>query len=134
MSFLNLFDDEPDLSEEDRTEYLGILQKLSQSTNHLLPDLLKLTSKTKYLNKYEGDKVELNQLITNSIDFYKSSTSSKSIQFDFKNEETHACIIGNPNMLQTIMNNLISNAIKFTIKGGNNYLNNLFKFRNRLII
>jgi len=118
MSFLNLLDDESDLTEEDRKEYLGILQSLSQSTYHLLQNLLEWTTKSKYLNKYVSEEVELNQLITSNIDFYKSSTASKSIEFDFKNEVDQACITGNPNMLRTIINNLVSNAIKFTFKGG----------------
>jgi len=118
MSFLNLLNDDSDLNAKDRKEYLGILNTLSQSTFHLLQNLLEWTTKSKYLNKYESEKIELNQLISNNVDFYKSSTAIKSIEFKFKNEGDQAYIIGNQNMLQTIIHNLVSNAIKFTFKGG----------------
>lgn len=116
-SFLEILQNEKDLSEQDRKKYLKLLEVLSQSTFHLLQNLLEWATKSKNLNKFESERVELSKIIYGNIDFFKSATSLKSIDFKFIDGE-RTVVHGNANMLQTIVRNLISNAIKFTPEGG----------------
>lgn len=117
MSFLNLLQNTTDLNEEKNKEYLKILKTLSQSTYHLLQNLLEWATKSKNLNKFEGEKIELSQIVSGNIIFFESSADLKSIKLEFKEgEQTY--ILGNVNMIETIVRNLVSNAIKFTSKGG----------------
>ncbi|MDD3321617.1 MAG: HAMP domain-containing sensor histidine kinase [Paludibacter sp.] len=116
-SFLNLLQNETTLSEKQRKEYLGMLNTLSQSTFHLLQNLLEWATKSKNLNKFKSERIELSQILDGNIDIFKSSTVLKSIDFKYiKGEQTY--MLGNANMLQTIFRNLVSNAIKFTPEGG----------------
>jgi signal transduction histidine kinase len=118
MNFLNLLKTDSELNEKERQEYLDILNTLSQSSYHLLQNLLDWTTKSKNLNRYENERIEINQLIADNMGFFKSSTSLKSI--NLKHEEgKETFILGNSNMLQTVIRNLFSNAIKFTPTGGN---------------
>jgi two-component system sensor histidine kinase/response regulator len=117
MTFLDFLQNETDLDEQDRKKFLKILNTLSQSTFHLLQNLLEWATKSKNINKSDRERIELSQLISNNIDFFKSSTALKSILFEFK-EGTQTYISANGNMLETIVRNLVSNAVKFTPNGG----------------
>jgi two-component system, sensor histidine kinase and response regulator len=117
MNFLDLLNDESDFSERERKKFIEALNVLSHSTFNLLQNLLEWATRSKNLNKYEIENLELNKIVTDNIDFFRSSASIKSIQLDF-NPGKGTSISGNTNMLQTIIRNIISNAVKFTPKGG----------------
>lgn len=115
--FLDLLQNETELSEKERKKYLKLLNILSQSTFHLLQNLLDWATKSKNLNRFKSERIELGEIISGNIDFFKSTTALKSINFNFiEGEQTF--VSGNSNMLKTIVRNLVSNAIKFTPEGG----------------
>jgi len=116
-NFLDLLQNETELNEKERKRYLRTLNALSQSTFHLLQNLLEWATKSKNLHHFKSERIELCQIIAANIDFFKNVAFLKSI--DFKFDETEKTFIsGNANILQTIVRNLISNAIKFTPKHG----------------
>jgi len=117
MNFLDLLQNEDDLNEKEKKEYLKILNTLSQSTFHLLQNLLEWATKSKNLNNFESERIELSQMVSSNINIFRSSSVLKSINLNFK-EGKQTYILGNTNMLQTIVRNLVSNAIKFTPEGG----------------
>lgn len=117
MNFLELLQNEKDLNEQERNKYLKILNRLSKSTFHLLQNLLEWANKSKNINNYEHKRIELSQVIANNIDFLKSSTLLKTIDLEFR-EGKQTYISSNANMLETILRNLVSNAVKYTPKGG----------------
>lgn len=117
MSLLGLLQKTTDLNEKQNKVYLDILNSLSQSTFHLLQNLLEWATKSKNLNKFDYERIELSQIVAGNIIFFKSSADLKSIKLEFKEgKQTH--ILGNANMIETIVRNLVSNAIKFTPKEG----------------
>ncbi|MDD4149311.1 MAG: HAMP domain-containing sensor histidine kinase [Bacteroidales bacterium] len=116
-NFLELLQNETELNEDERKIYLNILSDLSQSTFHLLQNLLEWGTKSKNINNFKNERIELTQIITVSMDFFKSAAFLKSIDIKFT-EDDKTYILGDSNMLQTIVRNLISNAIKYTPKGG----------------
>jgi two-component system, sensor histidine kinase and response regulator len=115
-NFLDLLQNETGLSEEKRREYIKVINVLSQSTFHLLQNLLEWATKSKNLNEFESERIDLSRLISDSMDSFKSSAFLKSIDFKL-NMDKQVYISGNTNMLQTIVRNLVSNAIKYTPKG-----------------
>ncbi len=117
MNFLDLIENKADLNEEERKGYLTILNTLSHSTFHLLQNLLEWATKSKYLNKFDSEQINLSTIISESITLFSTSVALKSIHLKI-NKEKDAYILGNSNMLQTIVRNLVSNAIKFTPNGG----------------
>lgn len=117
ISFLDILQNKSDLDETERKKYFTILTTLSQSTFHLLQNLLEWSTKSNYLSKFESERIELNQIISSNITLFKSSTAIKSINLEIiEGEQTY--FPGNTNMVQTIVRNLVSNAVKFTPIGG----------------
>jgi signal transduction histidine kinase len=117
MNFLNLLNNQKDLEEEQRLRFMGNLEVLSQSTYHLLQNLLDWANTSGNIAQFDTTKLELNQLIESNIKFFESLTLFKSIQLEFHHEEG-VYIHGNSKMIETVIRNLVSNAIKFTPKGG----------------
>lgn len=117
ITFLGLLQDESDLDEEERKHYLGILNTLSQSTFHLLQNLLEWATKSRNLNEFESERIDLNQVISGNINLFKSSTAVKSIKLEI-NEGEHTYIQGNADSIHSVVRNLVSNAVKYTPVGG----------------
>ncbi len=117
MNVLDLLENEPELTETDRNEFMRTINTLSQSTYHLLLNLLEWASKSKDLGKFETGILNLNQIVSENLCFFKSSAAVKSIDVEF-NRGNGISLDGNKNMLQTIIRNLVSNAVKFTPEKG----------------
>jgi len=117
MNFLDLLQNKTDLDDKKNKEYLKILDTLSKSTFHLLQNLLEWATTSKNLNKFDSERIELSQIVSDNIIFFKSSADLKLIKLEFKKgEQTY--FLGNANTIETIVRNLVSNAIKFTPKDG----------------
>lgn len=117
MNFLNLMNTEKDLQEEEKLIFMEKMEALSQSTYHLLQNLLEWANTSQNLASFEEELIELNQLVTSNIEFFQSLTHMKSIGLEFHNGEA-AYISGNAKMIETVIRNLVSNAIKYTPRGG----------------
>lgn len=117
MNFLNLLNNEKGLKEEQRLMFMENIEALSQSTFHLLQNLLDWAHTSQNLASFEEELIELNQLVTSNIEFFRNLTQMKSIRLEFHNGE-EAYISGNVKMIETVIRNLVSNAIKFTPKDG----------------
>ena len=117
MNFLNLLNTEKDLKEEEKLMFMEKMEVLSQSTFHLLQNLLDWANTSPDIASFEEELIELNQLVTSNIEFFKSLTDIKSIGLKFHSGEK-AYISGNTKMIETVIRNLVSNAIKFTPRGG----------------
>jgi len=117
MNFLNLLNTEKDLKEEEKLMFMEKMEVLSQSTFHLLQNLLEWANTSQNLTQFEEELIELNKVVSSNIDFFRSLTQMKSIHLEYHNGE-EAYISGNVKMIETVIRNLVSNAIKFTPKGG----------------
>lgn len=117
MAFVNLLNNQRDLDEEQRLKVMENLEVLSQSTFHLLQNLLEWANTSGNITRFEEELIDLNQMIISDIKFFQSLTSLKSIRLEFQHDKD-VFINGNPKMIETVIRNLVSNAIKFTPKEG----------------
>jgi signal transduction histidine kinase len=117
MSVLELLNTESDLSQQQRREFMETLSVLSHSTFHLLQNLLEWANKSNKLNTCENTKLDLNTLVADNMAIFESMAALKSISFAFRAGE-QCQFMGNADTLLTVVRNLVSNALKFTPKGG----------------
>ena len=98
MNVLDLLENEPELTETDRKSFMSTINTLSQSTYHLLLNLLDWASKSKNRSNFETEVLDLNQIISENLSFFKSSATVKSIEMEF-NQGQGIFLDGNKNML-----------------------------------
>lgn len=99
-----------------RLETLEIIKETILHTSELLNNLL-LWSRNQIGNiEYQPEVFQLKTAITKSLDIVKAQATHKQIAIDVIGDD--CTIFADPNMIQTILRNLLTNAIKFTPKKG----------------
>jgi PAS domain S-box-containing protein len=105
------------LSEQQR-ERLEIIRRSGQCLLTLLNDLLDLS-------KIEAGKLEIETIEFDAVDVLRSASSvfgplaeQKGLQFDLLADDALGVCRGDPTRLRQVISNLMSNALKFTERGG----------------
>lgn len=112
-----LADTTSEFSKEQVNELSLSLHRTANSTYHLLENLLEWSSIQRGVKAYFPQPVTIEKVISQTIDGLKNAANNKQIEFtvDYEPEIT---ITADSQMLQTIIRNLVLNAIKFTHAGG----------------
>lgn len=96
---------------------LSIINNAAQSTYNLLEDLLLWTRAESGKLTYEPQKQNLADVCINAMELLHLNARNKNITIKYFIEE-NLFVFADINMISLIFRNLISNAIKFTHKGG----------------
>jgi len=106
-----------ELSPTELKEILLLLYKSAENVSGLLENLLIWAQSQ--LNKIEffPTELKLTDVIQNSIKGLMQSAQNKQVEIKFELND-QIFVLADPNMVQTILRNLLNNAIKFTHRGG----------------
>lgn len=117
-----IFNDYESLSKEELLEYLQMLRKSTINQSDLLNDLLMWSRNQFKDNKVNPEKVHLAEIANTVLEHMETSATDKNI-----NIENHIgddiFIYVDPDMLKTILRNLVNNAIKFSHTDGSVQIN-----------
>jgi len=103
-------------------EYATLISSSTRSGIILLENLLNWSQSQTGQLSFDPKKIDINEVMLNVIELKKPLWHSKEIIIDFIPKDgisAHA----DENMLRLILRNLISNAVKFTHRGGNITIN-----------
>jgi len=103
------------LSEEEKLSYLNIIKESAYQTFNLLENLLQWSRTQTKSIQFSPQQLELQEIVNEVFKLLSDSAKKKSNQLILG--ETKIELWADKNMLQTILRNLISNAIKFTTAG-----------------
>jgi signal transduction histidine kinase len=108
---------------DDREEELEFVEEAHKSAIHLLnliDDILDIAKIESGKVEVELDAVSLTELLTNLDNFARPQTQSKNLSWEIIAPDTYDDIILYANYQRTfqVLLNLVSNALKFTHKGG----------------
>jgi signal transduction histidine kinase len=115
MGLANLLGREGQLSNSQQ-EYLRLLKDVTQSNIDLIVDLLDVNALQTEKEEPKAMDFELGQLLEERIAFFQYLSINKKIELHL-NHELENPVKSNPGYLSRIIDNLVSNAIKFSNKG-----------------
>jgi len=106
------------LAQEKRHIYIRNIFESAKKTYQLLESLLSWARSQSERQKHEPKEIKINQLIMESILLLREQSSKKNITVNFENHNDEGIVFCDNRMVETVLRNLISNAIKFTAPGG----------------
>lgn len=106
----------PDVSDEKRVEYASALRRASERLSALVGNILKLTKLENGELELEREHFSIDSLLAECILVFEEKIEEKELELELNIEEFS--VISSASKLEIVFNNLISNAIKFTERGG----------------
>ncbi len=104
-----------------QTEQVKLIARCEQRIENLsqvIADLLDLGVKRKDLSKIEMYPVNLGDVLKTLVHLYQGQAAAKNLDFSCDIEEGLPNILAQEKLMDELLNNLISNAIKYTPSGG----------------
>ncbi|OHB15258.1 MAG: hypothetical protein A2431_01725 [Candidatus Zambryskibacteria bacterium RIFOXYC1_FULL_39_10] len=100
-------------------EYLNMAHQSSASMLELVNDILDLSKLQAGKFEVNKEKANIKEVIENRISFYKISADGRGVSLDlWAGENVPELLEFDPQAVKQILNNFLSNALKFTSKGG----------------
>lgn len=110
-------------SDEDKLEALGQLNKASKALTGLVSTLFTWARlHTNSLNPV-NTVITINDAILKTIDILELQAKGKSVQIHYEECDEDLVIFADKDMIETVLRNILTNAIKFTDNGGNIVVN-----------
>lgn len=98
-------------------QFVSRLKESSMQGFRLLDNLLRWSQTQTGKISFAPSQASLNSIIQNNVDLYKERAQAKQVTILLKVTQEYALWL-DQNMIDTVLRNLVSNAIKFTPKGG----------------
>jgi two-component system, sensor histidine kinase and response regulator len=108
-----VIDSNPEMKENFRA-----LSRAVQSVSDLLENLLFWAKSQDGKILFNPGPTDLKYLVIKSIQPYKTWAETKNVFIDFKTEDSACMVTADENMIQAVIRNLISNAIKYSFNDG----------------
>lgn len=113
-----LLDDIEEIDVESQKKYLGIIDRESDRLDRLISDILDLqkidAGKMVWINK----KINLVDIAQSSLDSFSVAYQEKGLSLSLEAENNLLFVMGNSDKIKQVFTNFLSNALKFTEKGG----------------
>jgi len=117
LGFSNLIITENDnLEDKEIVEYSSILADTAFQLNQLLVNLKSMAVVQSDARKLESTRFEVNPFISEVVHLFAPAALKKEIKFKVDNNSNFSAYM-NPEIFQSIIRNIVSNAVKFSNKG-----------------
>ncbi|GAB4323566.1 MAG: hypothetical protein Kow00127_16250 [Bacteroidales bacterium] len=118
LGFSNLLNDAYDSFDDgQRKAFIKNITDASENTFKLLQNLLEWSRTQTGAIDYQPAVIDLNNVVAETLKTQQASAKRKKIKFTV-DIPISMTVLADNNMLQTILRNLVSNAVKFTPSGG----------------
>lgn len=105
-----------EIDRETRERYADVLIATAKRLSSLVTNILKLNRLENQQIRTEQTSVRLDEMLSDAILQFEDRIEEKKLELDCDLDEI--AIVSDPNYLEIVWNNLISNAVKFTDAGG----------------
>lgn len=114
-------------------DYTNLLKQSGERLLNTITSILNLSKLEASKMRLQPERLKVNQKLQQVIPALRVLAKKKNIDLTFSPSPDHPVIIMDENILDQILNNLIGNAIKFTIEGGVSVKVNLYKGKKPLV-
>ncbi len=104
------------LAEEKKRQYIEIIYNSAMNVYKLLENLLEWARTQTGTINFEPELFDMNALFDSNIELIQDKISEKNIKVE-KNLPDKTEVFADKNMINTVIRNLLTNAVKFTEKG-----------------
>jgi len=105
-------------TDEMKLEIINMIHSSSKNLYQLLENLLQWSRSQRGIIEFKPERIELKVLLHSVIDLMKVTAEAKNIELTVILPKNELTITADRQMLDTILRNLIGNALKFTNRGG----------------
>ena len=130
---VSMLENRDDLPEDVRTQ-LGIVRRNIETQARLVDDLLDLTRISRGIIEMHFETVDLHNLIRETAGTFQRELDDKEIAITLALHAREFHVWADPSRLQQVLFNLLSNALKFTPRGGSIALRTRTDASNRLML
>jgi signal transduction histidine kinase len=118
MGFINFLKDKT-ISEEDREEYIDLIEDSGVRLLNLINDLMDMSKIESGQLNFNSEKTNINQIMKDLYFFYEPQIREKGLDLSYKVSlsEEESFIFTDGMRLKQVLTNLLDNAIKFTDSG-----------------
>lgn len=109
----------PCIKPESQKHYLEIIKKTGERMSATINDIMELSRIEAGATELKLREVNINQMTNYFYNFFKPEAEAKDLEFRLNNQlkDSDNFIITDKNKLESIISNLLKNAIKYTLEG-----------------
>jgi PAS domain S-box-containing protein len=108
----------PSLSSDEHRRGIEVVRRNAQMQSQLIEDLLDVSRIVTGKLRLNTQPVDLNTICAIAVDGLRPTAQAKEIDLELRLDDTRNQVMGDADRLQQVAWNLISNALKFTPRGG----------------
>lgn len=112
-----------DISDNEKEDYLKILNVKSLKLKSLIEDLFEISKITSGKEKLNLNKVDLIELINQSLGEFSSDINKNNIEINFEASNKKVLMNLDGNKISRVFENLIGNIAKYSLRGTRAYIN-----------
>jgi signal transduction histidine kinase len=112
-----LSEQDSDLKAEEKSTLYDVMKKTVDTSRNLLENLLQWANSQTGRIELKPENIQLIDLVNKNLTLFKGSFSEKNLNINVELDENQT-IIADSNMVDTIIRNILSNAIKYTSDNG----------------
>ncbi|MGE4587078.1 MAG: PAS domain-containing sensor histidine kinase, partial [Mangrovibacterium sp.] len=118
LGFLSLLET-PDLEEENKKEYINIVNKSGQRLLETINDIIEISKIEAGESRLNSMVVNIREILQYQLDFFQPQAEEKGLHLFIKKQlkQDEALVQTDKHKLEGILTNLIKNALKFTEEG-----------------
>jgi two-component system CheB/CheR fusion protein len=110
----------PEIANQPNTgKFVAVLERQSHQMARLLDDLLEASRVTQNKIELRRGVIDLRAAVRDAADAVRSTLSERGVNFTMQLDSEPIYVDGDPARLQQVQVNLLSNAAKYTARGGN---------------
>nr|MDA3910711.1 response regulator [Bacteroidales bacterium] len=110
---------EPELSDETKEAYIQIIHQSGERMLNTVTDIVEISKIEAGIVEVKNSMININKGVESILNFFQPQAQKKGLilSFDNKIQESNLIVNSDKNKFESILTNLIKNAIKYTDKG-----------------